>query len=134
MSATINYKGNIITTVENTIKTLNTAGTWLEDDIVIEDTTLNKDTVNLQHAKSVIYNGQQVTVTPDDGYDGFSSVVVDGRRDMCVPKDVNFIDYDGQLLYSYTADEFAELTELPPNPTNDGLTAQGWNWTLENAK
>lgn len=49
-------------------------------------------------------------------------------------KDVDFIDYDGTLLYSYTADEFLQMTELPPNPTREGLVAQGWNWTLADAK
>lgn len=44
-------------------------------------------------------------------------------------KDVNFYDYDGTILYSYTAQEFSELSELPRNPTHDGLIAQGWNWT-----
>ena len=48
--------------------------------------------------------------------------------------DVNFIDYDGTILYSYTASEFSALTALPPNPSHDGLTAQGWNWTLADAK
>ena len=46
------------------------------------------------------------------------------------PRGVQFIDYDGTLLYSYTPEEFSQLTELPPNPTHEGLTAQGWNWTL----
>lgn len=49
-------------------------------------------------------------------------------------KDVNFIDYDGTIVASYTADEFAALAALPENPTHDGLTAQGWNWTLADAK
>lgn len=49
-------------------------------------------------------------------------------------KDVIFIDYDGTILYSYTASEFAELTALPPNPFHSGLTAQGWNWSLSDAK
>ena len=44
-------------------------------------------------------------------------------------KDVNFYDYDGTLLYSYTAQEFAQLDALPDNPSHTGLTAQGWNWT-----
>lgn len=44
-------------------------------------------------------------------------------------KDVNFYDYDGTLLHSYTAQEFAQLDALPENPSHDGLTAQGWNWT-----
>lgn len=132
MSTTVKYNNNVITTLSNETKKLTTSGKWLENDIEIEDTSEN--TVKLQHTKSVIYNGQQVTVTPDDGYDGFSSVVVDGRRDMCVPKDVNFVDYDGQLLHSYTVTQFMELTELPPNPTNPGLIAQGWNWDLNDAK
>lgn len=48
--------------------------------------------------------------------------------------DVNFWDYDGRLIASYSASEFAALTALPDNPTRDGLTAQGWNWTLADAK
>jgi hypothetical protein len=46
-------------------------------------------------------------------------------------KDVNFIDYDGTVLYSYTVAEAAALTELPDLPTHDGLICQGWNWSLE---
>lgn len=49
-------------------------------------------------------------------------------------KDVNFIDYDGTIVYSYTKAEFANLSALPANPTHDGLTAQGWNWSLSDAK
>lgn len=44
-------------------------------------------------------------------------------------KQINFIDYDGSIMYSYTAEEFAQLTSLPANPEHDGLTSQGWNWT-----
>ena len=46
-------------------------------------------------------------------------------------KDVNFYDYDGTRLYSYTTAEAAALTELPPLPVVDGLTYTGWSWTLE---
>jgi len=49
-------------------------------------------------------------------------------------RDVNFIDYDGRILYSYSAADFANLSALPANPTHEGLTAQGWNWNLANAK
>ena len=51
-----------------------------------------------------------------------------------ISKEVNFLDYDGTILYSYTAAEFAALSSMPSNPTHDGLTAQGWNWSLANAK
>ena len=48
--------------------------------------------------------------------------------------DVIFYDYDGKRLYSYSAADFANLSAMPANPTHDGLTAQGWNWTLADAK
>lgn len=48
--------------------------------------------------------------------------------------DVLFIDYDGTELYGYAKEAFLALTEMPPNPTHSGLTAQGWNWTLADAK
>ena len=49
-------------------------------------------------------------------------------------KQVNFIDYDGTILYSYTAQEANALTALPANPSHTGLTAQGWNWSLAQIK
>lgn len=49
-------------------------------------------------------------------------------------KTVRFIDYDGSILYSFTANEFAGLSSLPSNPTHTGLTSQGWNWSLSDAK
>lgn len=52
-------------------------------------------------------------------------------------KKVNFIDYDGTLLYSYDTTEINAMTDesdLPPNPSHDNLTAQGWNWTLAQIK
>ena len=50
------------------------------------------------------------------------------------PKDVNFYDYDGTLLHSYTVAEAQALSELPPLPTQKGLVCQGWNWTLDDIK
>lgn len=65
-----------------------------------------------------------------------NAIMVGGQAEPVSPpwKDVNFIDYDGTLLYSYTASEFQNLTALPANPSHKGLVAQGWNWTLTNAK
>lgn len=47
---------------------------------------------------------------------------------------VRFFDYDGTLLYSYTAQEFLALESMPSNPSHSGLTARGWNWSLSAAK
>ena len=47
-------------------------------------------------------------------------------------KDVNFYDYEGTILHSYTWDEFVEKNEMPPLPTHHkGLVCQEWNYTLE---
>lgn len=71
----------------------------------------------------------------DDSADGYSQVTVNVQPlQEAESKDVNFYDYDGKILYSYTAAEFANLTALPANPTHSGLTSQGWNWTLADAK
>jgi len=57
-----------------------------------------------------------------------------GGNPVADENDVIFVDYDGTIRYSYSAVEFANLTAMPDNPTHDGLTAQGWNWTLADAK
>ena len=44
--------------------------------------------------------------------------------------DVNFYDYDGFRVASYTIEEAKALTALPTPPTHEGLTFQEWNWTL----
>ena len=48
--------------------------------------------------------------------------------------DVTFYDYDGTAVASYSLSEAQALTALPDGPTHDGLTFQGWNYTLEKVK
>jgi hypothetical protein len=58
-----------------------------------------------------------------------------GGTSVAVSKsDVNFYDYDGTLLHSYTKSAFLALSALPDLPTRNGLTCQGWNYTLAKAK
>lgn len=57
-----------------------------------------------------------------------------GWIDDAPQKDINFYDYDGKRLYSYSWDELMELTELPPLPSQKGLVCQGWNYTLDDIK
>lgn len=49
-------------------------------------------------------------------------------------KDVNFYDYDGTVVYSYTKEQFLAMADMPANPAHTRLSAQGWNWTLEAAQ
>ena len=78
---------------------------------------------------SVTSNGT-VTAPAGEAYDTVE-VSVGGSA---TESDVNFYDYDGTIITSYTAADFANLTALPANPSHEGLTAQGWNWSLADAK
>ncbi len=95
----------------------------------------------------VVYAGETLidltedTVTPATLKSGVtahdaSGAKITGTLDTAPPKesDINFWDYDGTLLYSWTLAELATKTELPPFPSHDGLVCQGWNWTLQDIK
>ena len=94
MSTTVEYKGNVLTTVNNETRTLLTSGKYLEGNISVTDVT-------------------KVAVKTDP---------------------VKFIDYDGTILHSYSVSDFMALSAMPSNPTHSGLTSQGWNWSLADAK
>ena len=47
MSTTITYKGSTLTTVDNETKKLDTAGTWLEDDITITDVSGGSEAISV---------------------------------------------------------------------------------------
>ena len=74
----------------------------------------------------------------DEGYnEGFEDGKAEGGGKVAIEeKDVNFYDYDGTLLYSYTLEEAQALTELPPAPTpkKDFLVFEEWNWSLAQIK
>ena len=77
------------------------------------------------------------TVGANDGLEDFAADIASipsGGGGSATRKDVNFYDYDGTIVNSYTATEFANLSAMPDNPSHEGLTAQGWNWTLSDAK
>lgn len=67
---------------------------------------------------------------PSGFVSAIAAIPAGGGSEPTEVKDVNFIDYDGTLLHSYTTAEAQALANLPPNPAHAGLTAQGWNWTL----
>ena len=83
-------------------------------------------------------NGNANVSQDANGYIIVDDAAPGGGGSPSVPKTVFFYDYDGTLCYSYTAAEFAALSEMPANPDHSEdaipLTAQGWNWTLANAK
>lgn len=77
------------------------------------------------------------TVPVNTGLRGFPTAIASipsGGGGGAADKAVKFYDYDGTVVQSYTPEEFAELSALPDNPSHEGLTAQGWNWSLADAK
>lgn len=54
-----------------------------------------------------------------------------GEQPSVEEKDINFYDYDGTLLFSYTIEEAQALTELPTPKGHEGLVFDGWNWDYE---
>ena len=67
--------------------------------------------------KVIMVDGQAIAATGD------SATSVE-------PKYINFYDYDGTILYSWTSAELKVKTALPDLPSHAGLICEGWNWTL----
>ena len=98
-----------------------------------------------EQVKSVTFTSNDTyTVEPDNGKTlSKVAVTVDvpssGPTTLVSPSDITFYDYDGTVVEAWTLAELAAKTALPDYPTHEGLTCQGWNWTLaelksENAK
>ena len=67
----------------------------------------------------------------------FSEKILDitsGGNIEVMPKDVNFYDFDGTLLHSYSVDEFMNLADMPTLPTHELLTPLRWTYQIEGAK
>lgn len=62
------------------------------------------------------------------------AIQVDGSSTPGAPGDITFYDYDGTIVTSWTLEELATKTALPDYPSHEGLTCQGWNWTLDAIK
>ena len=124
-ATTCDSNGTIDTTLNNSV-VVSVPNTYVAGD---EGKVVNSGALVSQTAypSTVTQNGTIDTTL-------YNSVDIDvPPAGVVVEKDVNFYDYDGTLLYSYTAQEFLALTELPAMPTHTGLTVN-WNWSLSNAK
>ena len=116
----------------------------------VDTTTINSLEVNVANSYTADDNGKVVNnqelvaqtaypteITENDTYDttNYNSITVNvSGGGGAGGTDVIFYDYDGTIVQTYSAAEFANLSAMPANPTHTGLTAQGWNWSLADAK
>ena len=117
----------------------------LLQDIIDDSTTEMKPQSRVETILKAIIDGTDSSELPKAQsrneallMDVLDKINAGGGGGSAVEKDVNFRDYDGTVVYSYTASEFAALTEMPENPDHSQdaipLTAQGWNWTFADAR
>lgn len=88
-----------------------------------------------------LINGDNPDITPVSRIECYLKALCEknanntgGGSSSASPNDVNFYDYDGTLVASYSLSEAQSLTALPDAPTHPGLTFQGWNYTLDKVK
>ena len=79
------------------------------------------------------------TVEPDSGktlskVTANVNVPSSGPITPVAPSDITFYDYDGTVIEAWTLSELATKTALPNYPSHEGLTCQGWNWSLADLK
>ena len=76
--------------------------------------------------------GTTGAINPQDFSSEIASIESGGGGSSAVTppsySDVNFYDYDGTILYSYTKEQFLALSAMPELPTREGLICQGWNY------
>lgn len=76
------------------------------------------------------------TINPQDFSSEIASIESGGGGGVVTSapiSDVNFLDYDGTILYSYTKEQFLALSAMPELPTREGLICQGWNYRWSEA-
>lgn len=110
--------------------------------IIIIDTENNKNgitreilaenVIKLESVRDVVLDSTPFYIKPSEGYDAIENVVI--KDSIFSLPEVAFWDYEGTLLYSYTASEFLSLSNFPSGPSHEGLTFVGWNWMIEQAQ
>ena len=73
-------------------------------------------------------------VYPDGFVTAIGNIQTGGGITPGAPGDITFYDYDGTIVTSWTLEELATKTALPDYPSHEGLTCQGWNWSLADLK
>jgi len=103
-------------------------------DKLVDSTQLNADLTSVANAIRTKGGTSAQMAFPAGFVSAVEAIPTGGGGEEAPFNDVNFYDYDGKIVASYTKAEFLALDALPSNPSHSGLVAQGWNWTLAGAK
>ena len=104
-------------------------------DKLVDSTQLNSDLTSVANAIRAKSGGSGTLAFPAGFVSEIGNIPTGGGA--VTKKDVNFYDYDGTLVASKTKAEINAMSsdsDLPANPSHEGLTAQGWNWTVAQLK
>ena len=136
MSTTVTYKGSTLTTVNNQTRVLETAGTWLEDDITLTDVTSGGAPSQTQH--TILFEFEDTTTTSITAYwdgtfitDAIKATVptsyggktvqeasIDGYTWYIKPSEDWTVLFDGSVTFSsdnpYNSIWFGALGDLQP--------------------
>jgi len=130
-----------LTAQTSTTKTANgTYNTTTNNEVIVDVANSYSQSDNgkvVSNQQLVSQTAYPTTITENDTYDttNYNSITVNvSGGGGSGGSDVIFYDYDGTVVASYSAADFANLSAMPANPTHTGLTAQGWNWSLSDAK
>lgn len=104
--------------------------------------SIASEITRLQNAKAALkesIEAKGVTVEDTaklDEYPALVDSIPQGGGSGVEEKDVNFYDYDGTCVYSYTKDEFLALSEMPalPDHSDEGAIADKWSCTFSYAR
>ena len=105
MSTTVSYKGNTLTTVSNQTKTLDTAGTWMEDDLVLTDLSSGGGGGLTQHVIHLEFDDTtdaDIEVDYDNALIGTMITAYAPSAWTYNNKSVVLAQLDGNTWYSYT--------------------------------
>lgn len=98
---------------------------------VTEYLTTSTDLTKVADAIRAKGGTSEPLIYPDGFVTAISNIQTGGTpSEPPMESNINFYDYDGTLLHSWTLAELAGKTALPELPTQPGLICQGWNWSL----
>lgn len=107
-------------------------------DKLVDSTQLDSDLTSVANAIRTKGGTSASLAFPSDFVSAINAISGGGgnERPQAEEDDVILIDFDGRILYSYSAAEFALLDALPTIPVlkYSFLQQDGWNWTLSDAK